>query len=106
MCCAAPSSVPLQALPLEEDVRVPLFIRGPGVQAGMLDATQTNLIDIAPTLLTLAGGSAQQGRDGTGWDETGERIGGGGCFSCCRTAQMVAKTLMLLAGNHLTHQTA
>ncbi|KAG2487607.1 hypothetical protein HYH03_013746 [Edaphochlamys debaryana] len=41
--------------PIEEDVRIPFFARGPGIQAGAALPHQGNMIDIAPTLLTLAG---------------------------------------------------
>merc|ERR1712066_684943 len=42
-------------LPYETDIRVPFFIRGPGIKAGtQLDEMIAN-IDIAPTLLDLAG---------------------------------------------------
>ncbi|KAG2500456.1 hypothetical protein HYH03_002023 [Edaphochlamys debaryana] len=41
--------------PIEEDVRVPFYIRGPGIPAGAVLPYQGNIIDITPTLLTLAG---------------------------------------------------
>ncbi|GLI61011.1 hypothetical protein VaNZ11_003273 [Volvox africanus] len=41
--------------PLEEDSRVPLFLFGPGVAAGMVSTYQANLVDLAPTVLALAG---------------------------------------------------
>ncbi|GFR41740.1 hypothetical protein Agub_g2493 [Astrephomene gubernaculifera] len=44
-----------KSLGIEEDVRLPFFIRGPGVPAGQVLPVQGNLIDIAPTILTLAG---------------------------------------------------
>ncbi|PNW88050.1 hypothetical protein CHLRE_01g012126v5 [Chlamydomonas reinhardtii] len=42
-------------LPIEEDVRVPFFIRGPGIPAGQVLPYQANLVDLAPTILALAG---------------------------------------------------
>lgn len=44
-----------KATAVEEDSRVPFYIRGPGIPAGQVIPTQTNLIDMAPTLLSLAG---------------------------------------------------
>ncbi|KAG2447062.1 hypothetical protein HYH02_007813 [Chlamydomonas schloesseri] len=42
-------------LPIEEDIRLPLIIRGPGIPAGQVLPYQINMVDIAPTLLVLAG---------------------------------------------------
>ncbi|KAG2444328.1 hypothetical protein HXX76_001084 [Chlamydomonas incerta] len=42
-------------LPIEEDIRLPLFIRGPGIPAGQVVPYQMNMVDVAPTLLALAG---------------------------------------------------
>ncbi|KAG2485149.1 hypothetical protein HYH03_016135 [Edaphochlamys debaryana] len=44
-----------KATSIEEDVRVPFFIRGPGIPGGTELPYQGNLIDIVPTLLSLAG---------------------------------------------------
>ncbi len=41
--------------PYEESVRVPLFVRGPGVPAGATRDALVSQIDYAPTLLALAG---------------------------------------------------
>merc|ERR1719230_2467301 len=42
-------------LPYETDIRIPLFMRGPGIKPGTeLDEMVAN-IDIAPTILDLAG---------------------------------------------------
>lgn len=41
--------------PIEEDIHVPSYIRGPGVPAGRVLPYQGNLLDMAPTLLALAG---------------------------------------------------
>merc|ERR1712118_144835 len=42
-------------LPYDTDIRIPLFIRGPGIKAGtQLDEMVAN-VDIAPTILELAG---------------------------------------------------
>ena len=41
--------------PYEESIRVPLIVRGPGVAPGLALRQATGLVDLAPTLLELAG---------------------------------------------------
>ena len=49
----------------EEDIRVPLFIRGPGVTKGYVQDAVTTHVDLAPTLFHLAGIPARDDFDGT-----------------------------------------
>lgn len=49
----------------EEDIRVPLFIRGPGVPAGFVQDSVTTHIDLAPTIFDLAGIPSRADFDGT-----------------------------------------
>lgn len=42
--------------PYDEDVRVPLYARGPGIPKGIELAHLVSNIDLAPTWLDLAGG--------------------------------------------------
>ena len=49
--------------PYEETIRVPLMVRGPGVSVGTVDAFVLN-VDLAPTLLQLAGASVPDTVDG------------------------------------------
>ncbi|KAG6907811.1 hypothetical protein DXG01_007293 [Tephrocybe rancida] len=49
----------------EEDIRVPLFIRGPGVPAGREAEAVTTHIDLAPTIFDLAGIPLRDDFDGT-----------------------------------------
>lgn len=49
----------------EEDIRVPLFIRGPGVREGYVQNSVTTHIDLAPTLFHLAGIPQRSDFDGT-----------------------------------------
>ena len=42
-------------LPYESDLRVPLYVRGPGIAAGQVLPQLVANIDVAPTLLNLAG---------------------------------------------------
>lgn len=41
--------------PFEEDIKVPLIVRGPGVPAGVVRSELTSLVDIVPTLAELGG---------------------------------------------------
>ena len=43
--------------PFEEDVRVPLYVRGPGIPAGLKLPHLVTNTDMLPTILDLAGGS-------------------------------------------------
>ncbi|KAJ5902580.1 hypothetical protein N7495_003108 [Penicillium taxi] len=49
----------------EEDIRVPLFIRGPGVPEGHIQDSVTTHIDLAPTIFDLAGIPPRSDFDGT-----------------------------------------
>lgn len=49
----------------EEDIRVPLFIRGPGVPEGYVQNSVTTHIDVAPTIFDLADIPLRQDFDGT-----------------------------------------
>ena len=49
----------------EEDIRVPLFIRGPGVPEGYVQDSVTTHIDLAPTIFELAGIPPRADFDGT-----------------------------------------
>ncbi|KAL1620837.1 hypothetical protein SLS56_009448 [Neofusicoccum ribis] len=46
---------PGKSCPVEEDVNVPFFVRGPGVARGAVVERVTTHTDVAPTLLELAG---------------------------------------------------
>ncbi|KAJ5644182.1 uncharacterized protein N7484_006689 [Penicillium longicatenatum] len=49
----------------EEDIRVPLFIRGPGIAEGYVQDSVTTHIDLAPTIFNLAGIPHRNDFDGT-----------------------------------------
>jgi hypothetical protein len=49
----------------EEDIRVPLFIRGPGVPADHIESTVTTHVDLVPTLFQIAGIRQRDDFDGT-----------------------------------------
>jgi N-acetylglucosamine-6-sulfatase len=51
-------------LPYEPSVRVPLIIRGPGVDQGMTRSELAGNIDLAPTILDIAGVPWRHGTDG------------------------------------------
>lgn len=48
----------------EEDIRVPLIVRGPGVPKGEVEDTVTTHIDLAPTILDIVGAEARPDFDG------------------------------------------
>ena len=48
----------------EEDVKVPFLIRGPGIKPGQPSGYQASNVDIAPTLVVLAGGKVPEESDG------------------------------------------
>lgn len=49
----------------EEDIRVPLYVRGPGVSVGHVEEAITTHIDLAPTFLSMAGIKPKDDFDGT-----------------------------------------
>ncbi len=55
---------PGKTCPIEEDIRVPFIVRGPGVEEGATVALPTSHTDIVPTLFELAGLPLQDGFDG------------------------------------------
>ncbi|KAJ5385834.1 hypothetical protein N7509_008375 [Penicillium cosmopolitanum] len=59
----------------EEDIRVPLFIRGPGIPEGGVEDSVTTHIDLAPTIFELAGIPAREDFDGTAIPITDEFSG-------------------------------
>ncbi|KAH8690578.1 putative arylsulfatase [Talaromyces proteolyticus] len=48
----------------DEDIRVPLFIRGPGIPKGRVEKAVTAHVDLAPTVLHLAGAAQRDDFDG------------------------------------------
>lgn len=67
----------------EEDIRVPLIIRGPGVPKRHVEDAVTTHIDLAPTILKMIGSEARPdfdgtpiplGVEGTGIDDNGEKL--------------------------------
>lgn len=48
----------------DEDIRVPLIVRGPGVPKGKVEDAVTTHIDLAPTILRLVGAEARPDFDG------------------------------------------
>ena len=67
-------------LPYEESLKVPLLVRGPGLDGGAVRAAQYGLVDLAPTFLDIADaspGSRSRLMDGRSMLST-LRTGGGG----------------------------
>ncbi|KIX03915.1 uncharacterized protein Z518_07468 [Rhinocladiella mackenziei CBS 650.93] len=48
----------------EEDINIPLIVRGPGVPEGLVSDVVTSHTDLAPTFLSLAGGDLKPDFDG------------------------------------------
>jgi N-acetylglucosamine-6-sulfatase len=51
-------------LPYEPSARVPLLLRGPGIEPGTVSSELVSELDIAQTLIELAGGAIDPGLDG------------------------------------------
>ncbi|GLA28566.1 Arylsulphatase [Aspergillus phoenicis ATCC 13157] len=58
----------------DEDIRVPMFVRGPGVPKGVEVSAVTTHIDLAPTILDIVGGEAEGELDGVAIPLTREEI--------------------------------
>lgn len=50
--------------PYESDIRVPLIVRGPGVEVEVTKSSPTVNVDIAPTILKIAGLNPREDMDG------------------------------------------
>lgn len=59
----------------EEDINIPLIVRGPGVTAGVASELVTTHIDLAPTVLQLAGAPLRDDLDGEPIPLTSEEYG-------------------------------
>ncbi|KAG2497999.1 hypothetical protein HYH03_004258 [Edaphochlamys debaryana] len=53
-----------KVFPWEEDIRVPFFIRGPGIPRGVVSDYQTTMVDVPATVLALAGAEVPGSWDG------------------------------------------
>ncbi|EFJ48854.1 hypothetical protein VOLCADRAFT_90537 [Volvox carteri f. nagariensis] len=53
-----------KTLPYEEDIRVPFYIRGPGIPAGVVHPYMATMVDLTTTLITLGGGAVPDQMDG------------------------------------------
>ncbi len=74
----------------ETDIRIPYFVRGPGVNKGSVSQAPVSHVDLAPTIIDLATGSVPPGWDGLSYRallqspsaswRTQQYIGG--CYIC------------------------
>jgi N-acetylglucosamine-6-sulfatase len=56
---------PGKTLPYEEDINIPLVVRGPSVPKGLVDSTSVySLADLGATILHLAGAVSDYDNDG------------------------------------------
>ncbi|GLI59401.1 hypothetical protein VaNZ11_001283 [Volvox africanus] len=53
-----------KTLPYEEDIRVPFYMRGPGVPSGVVHPYMATMVDLTSTLIALGGGSPPNRLDG------------------------------------------
>lgn len=64
-------------LPYEPAIHLPLLVRGPGIKPGIQSGELVGNIDLAPTILQLAGGTADRSFDGRSfkpfWENPEER---------------------------------
>ena len=51
-------------VPYEQALRVPLLVRGPGLPSGVVRQSTFGLVDLAPTILDIAGATARRVIDG------------------------------------------
>ncbi len=51
-------------LPYEENVRTPMLVRGPGIEAGTTTDTTATIVDLVPTFLEIAGATPTLEQDG------------------------------------------
>ncbi|KAK4452162.1 alkaline-phosphatase-like protein [Podospora aff. communis PSN243] len=58
----------------EEDIHIPLIVRGPGVEKGKVAEIVTTHVDLAPTILELAGAPSRADFDGEAIPLTGRGI--------------------------------
>lgn len=58
----------------EEDINVPFYIRGPGIEAGRVVDLVTTHTDIVPTIFDLAGIELRDDFDGKPFPVTGSKI--------------------------------
>ena len=62
--------------PYEHDIRVPMFVKGPGIPKS-LPSFVAGMVDIAPTIITLAGGEPPSTMDGHSFDDMIKKSGQG-----------------------------
>lgn len=51
-------------MPYEEDVRVPFYMRGPGIRPGTTSDYMASMVDLTATIVEMAGGTLPSGVDG------------------------------------------
>lgn len=51
-------------MPYEEDIRVPFYIRGPGIAPGVVSDYMATMVDLTATFVTLGGGQLAANADG------------------------------------------
>ncbi len=85
-----------KSLPFDQASRVPMMVMGPGVDSGRVDDRQVSNVDVAPTVLEIAGAAAPAAMQGS---SILSLLGDGGSGAGVRTTNIVEIWESTFAGN-------
>ena len=85
-----------KSLPFDQAARVPMLVMGPGVDSGRTDDRQVSNVDIAPTVLDIAGAAAPTSMQGK---SIKSMLGDGGTGAGVRNTNIVEIWESTFAGN-------
>jgi arylsulfatase A-like enzyme len=93
--------LPGKQTPYEEDLRVPLVVRGPGVPVGVTRSQLVGNVDFAPTFLELAGAAARNELDGHSMVPLLRQ--GASAVGSWRTAYLLEHSAIRTGSEHIRH---